>query len=238
MDPQTKKLEIDVEERIKLLPKKITGLVTEGLVKETVSSVAEIYVLDQKQQALLTNEICLILLMFMPRSELAANISDSLGLEVEQAATIAEIVDLEIFSLDPQIDGWLRTYNAGDSFSLTSENENLTTSDLNKVSQKATLKPNTTPLEGSALAQIRTMRLDEERVKGAAAKAADKSTETPVAVPVAATPPVTPAPEQSASTPTAPATITEPEEATHVATSQEETLTKRPKLTDLPSYHN
>ena len=187
MDPHIQKREIDVEERIKLLPRAITNLVTEGFVKESVANIVNIYILTPQQQALLTNEICLVLLMFIPRSDFALNITESLGLEADQANTITEIVDLEIFSINEDVNTWLATYD-----------------------QKIhTLEDQTKdgPLHATVpVASIRTMQKDADQIKINDYASLNNQ------------------PDHS-------------EEKVIEATSQADTLAKRPNLASLPTYH-
>lgn len=99
MDPLQAKAELDVQERIKILPQEIIDLVTDGTLDAVALTLQEEYGLTETQKKLLENEIILVLAMFLNPSDFAQNVAESLEIDPTIAQAIEVEVKNEIFDL-------------------------------------------------------------------------------------------------------------------------------------------
>ncbi len=99
MDPLFTKAQIDVLERLEVLPKELVDLITDGTLDATVYTAQEKYGLTEEQTKLLENEIILVLALFLSKRTFVDHVRESLAVDEETAFGIGEIVKEEIFSL-------------------------------------------------------------------------------------------------------------------------------------------
>lgn len=99
MDPQQAKAELDIQERVKILPQEIIDLIIGGPLDAVVSDLQKKYALSPLQTKLLENEIILVLALFLDPNTFVNNIQESLEVDRPTAEAIGAEVSSELFEL-------------------------------------------------------------------------------------------------------------------------------------------
>ena len=99
MDPLQAKAELDIQERVKILPQEITDLILDGSLDAVVYDLQETYSLSKVQVKLLENEIILVLTLFLSPNSFVDNVEESLEIDRVTAEAIGVKVREELFSL-------------------------------------------------------------------------------------------------------------------------------------------
>lgn len=187
MDPLLTKAQIDIQERAAMVPEELVALITNGTLDAVVFDISREYGLTPEQERLLENEISLVLLLYIPVEDFAANVEESLEVGYEAAQGITNTVYAEIFEL---VDDILQTISQGRKE--VAAQKGLATlpkkmerrEDLTKLAETLSTPktPDATPsaqiVDADVVAPIRTMEQDMNRVHGYGAYVAQQEQES------------------------------------------------------------
>lgn len=99
MDPLFTKAQVDMQERIDILPQELTDLITDGSLDTAVYTLVQKHSLTEEQGKLLENEIILVLTLFFGPETFVDNVKESLGVDQATAEAIDAEVSENIFDL-------------------------------------------------------------------------------------------------------------------------------------------
>ncbi len=97
MDPDTKKLDEQVQERFKTLPKVVQDAITSADIEKHLRELADTHKLHLDQWQSLENEVMLTLMGFQPSEELESNIKSEVGVSQEIASALAADISKIVF---------------------------------------------------------------------------------------------------------------------------------------------
>ena len=201
-----------LRQRASQLPKGLMSLITDGALDVAVFDIVEKYHLTKEQMRLLENEIILTLLRFLSLEDLSSRIQESLKIDTETAENITTELHANLFQEAIEI---LNEHPPEEGSELAKQKE---LSELQEKLAQAkataeeapTANTPTPPAKTAAVQPMRTMETDMDRIHGYGAyRAAFPNTDE----------------------------IQEnEEEAVIKSVAQEELLSTKPPLTDMPSY--
>jgi len=182
MDPLFAKAQLDVQERLEILPEELVELITNGSLDAVTLIAQKKYGLSEEQIRLLENEIILILALFLPKRDFIDNIKESLVIDDQTAFGISEMVQDSLFSLVDDILAAVETARkeAGIVLGKVDLSKKIERKeDLNKLAQTLSA-PNPERLQPTnieTVEPIRTMEGDMNRVHGYGAYRAQQETQ-------------------------------------------------------------
>lgn len=151
-----------LHERFAQLPDEITDIISYGILDQTITGLSDRYDLTEQERVLLENNIILVLLMFLPRSELAQHIEETLDTDTERASALATEINEQIFSL---VEGYL---DAADEelFSKNTPDTKKPPTPQNEVTPVPPPAEEEAPRSNSNIEAMRTFDSDAKKVHG------------------------------------------------------------------------
>lgn len=112
MNPQDKKIELDIEERFAALPEALQGLIVSDVLAKETQALGAQFALAPEATVALKNNIVLVLMLFKNRHELPGMLQENLEIPSEHAAALVAEINTRIFTHSPEIDMLLNEASA------------------------------------------------------------------------------------------------------------------------------
>lgn len=210
MDPEEKKIELDLYERIQILPQPILDIFSLGYVDDVVDDLKVTHELSEKQAIILHNAITLVLMLLIRKGDLIQNLMESLPVSESLAIKLYTRIEEEVFQISPEIEALLAYAN--EEFELPPEIEDVPTTIPSTEQLEPTFKTESVTPTSETIVPLRTMSADIEKIHGYGAFHAEQQAEQ-----------------------------TDTDEAFEPivqAASQDEVLTGKKAVADLPNYND
>lgn len=172
MDPLFTKAQVDMQERIGILPEELIDLITDGTLDAVVYKLEQKFALTEEQGKLLENEIILVLALFFGPETFVENVKESLGVDQAIAEAINAEVREDIFELVADIFETVAKARremreaVGETNLLKKMEKREDLTKLAETLAQPRTQDQAAPLSVEDIVPIRTMEQDMERVHG------------------------------------------------------------------------